>query len=142
MPVISFADKYTTTGLVGERYSDFYLNFNVNRGTKDLARLTDENAIIRSIKNIIFTRKGEKPFNPQYGSNILSLLFENFNNFTAATLESEVETAIQNFEPRVRTIRVSAQNNIDRNEVYITIYFNTINSTETTSVTILLTRIR
>lgn len=142
MPVISFADKYTTTGILGERYSDFYINFNVNRGTKDLARLTDENAIIRSIKNIIFTRKGEKPFNPQFGSNILSLLFENFNNFTAATLESEIETTIQNFEPRVRTIRVSAQNNIDRNEVYVTIYFNTINSSETTSVTILLTRIR
>jgi phage baseplate assembly protein W len=142
MPVISFADKYTTTGILGERYSDFYINFNVNRGTKDLARLTDENAIIRSIKNIIFTRKGEKPFNPQFGSNILSLLFENFNKFTAATLESEIETTIQNFEPRVRTIRVSAQNNIDRNEVYVTIYFNTINSSETTSVTILLTRIR
>lgn len=142
MPVISFADKYTTTGLLGERYSDFYINFNINRGTKDLARLTDENAIIRSIKNIIFTRKGEKPFNPQYGSNIMSLLFENFNSFTAATLETEIETAIQNFEPRVRTIRVSAQNNIDRNEVYVTIYFNTINSSETTSVTILLTRIR
>lgn len=142
MPVISFADKYTTTGILGERYSDFYINFNVNRGTKDLARLTDENAIIRSIKNIIFTRKGEKPFNPQFGSNILSLLFENFNSFTAATLESEIETTIQNFEPRVRTIRVSAQNNIDRNEVYVTIYFNTINSSETTSVTILLTRIR
>ena len=117
MPVISFADKYTTTGILGERYSDFYLNFNINRGTKDLARLTDENAIIRSIKNIIFTRKGEKPFNPQYGSSVMGLLFENFNNFTAASLESEIETSIQNFEPRVRTIRVSAQNNIDRNEV-------------------------
>jgi phage baseplate assembly protein W len=142
MAVTSFADKYTATGLVGERYSDFYLNFSTNRGTKDLARLTDENAIIRSIKNIVLTRKGEKPFFPQYGCNILSMLFENFNEFTASTLETEIETAIQNFEPRVQTVRVSAQNNIDRNEVYVTIYFNTINSTETISINVLLTRIR
>lgn len=142
MALVNFADKYTVTDKKTERYSDFYTNLNRNVGTKDLARLTDENSIIRSIKNIVLTRRGERPFFPEFGCNITGLLFENFNEFTKSAMETEIKTAIENFEPRASVVDVVVQENVDINEVYATIYFSTINSTETTSVSFLLNRIR
>lgn len=142
MALVNFADKYTATDKKTERYSDFYTNLNKNIGTKDLARLTDENSIIRSIKNIVLTRRGERPFFPEFGCNITGLLFENFNEFTKSAMETEIKTAIENFEPRASVVDVVVQENVDFNEVYATIYFSTINSTETTSVSFLLNRIR
>lgn len=142
MAVISFADKYTATSKRTERYSDFYTNLNRNIGTRDLARLTDENSIIRAIKNIVLTRRGERPFFPEFGCNITGLLFENFNEFTKTAMETEIKTAIENFEPRANVIDVVVQENVDLNQVVATIYFSAINSTETTTVSFLLNRIR
>lgn len=139
---MAYADKFTVTSLKTERYSDFYTNLDKNFGSGDVAKLTNEDSIISSLKNIIFTNKGERPFFPEFGCNLRGLLFENFSEFTAKSIQSEIETAIQNFEPRVRTLNTTVVDNSDRNAVSLYLYFTTINSSETVSVNFLLSRIR
>lgn len=139
---VSYADKFTTTPLYNERYSDFRTNFDKNFGTGDLARLTNEDSIYTSLKNIVFTRKGERPFFPEFGCNITSILFENYNRFTQKTIQTEVKTAIENFEPRVSIIKVVVNGSPDSNSVDLDLYFTIINRPETYSVSFLLSRIR
>lgn len=138
----SYADKFTVTPLISERYSDFYNTFSKNFGTKDLARLTNEDSIINSLKNIIQTRKGERPFQPEFGCNIAGLLFENFSKFTTDAIETEIRTAVENFEPRVRTIKVKAIETQDNHSIELQLFFTTINNSENISISFFLSRIR
>lgn len=142
MAISAYSDKYSVTQVKSEAYSDFYTNIDKNYGTKDLARLTNEDAVIRSLKNIILTKKGERPFFPEFGCNITGLLFENFTSFTQKTLEAEIRTAVENFEPRIKTIKVVVNDQSDRNAVTLDLYFTLINRPDTLSVSFLLSRIR
>jgi phage baseplate assembly protein W len=142
MATTSYADKFTTTPLRNERYSDFYNNFSKNFGTKDLARLTNEDSIINSLKNIVLTKRGERPFFPEFGCNISGLLFENFSKFTTDAIETEIRTAIENFEPRIRTIKVKAIEAQDDHSIEIQLFFTTINNPENISISFFLSRIR
>ena len=137
-----YADKFTTTTLRAERYSDFYNNFSKNFGTKDLARLNNEQSIINSLKNIILTKRGERPFQPDFGCNISGLLFENFSKFTTDAIETEIRTAVENFEPRVRTIKVTAIESQDNQSIELQLFFTTINNPENISISFFLSRIR
>ena len=78
------------------------MTFQSNPLTKDLIVLKNENAIARSIKNIVFTNPGEKPFQPNFGSRITESLFENIDDITALEIESELRESIQRQEPRVK----------------------------------------
>jgi phage baseplate assembly protein W len=138
----SYSDKFTTTTLRSERYSDFYNNFNKNFGTKDLARITNEDSIINSLKNIILTRKGERPFQPEFGCNISGLLFENFSKFTTDAIETEIRTAVENFEPRIKTIKVNATETQDSHAIELQLFFTTINNPDNISISFFLSRIR
>ena len=138
----SYADKFTTTPLRSERYSDFYNSFSKNFGTKDLARLTNEDSVINSLKNIIQTRKGEKPFQPEFGCNITGLLFENFSKFTTDAIETEIKTAVENFEPRIKTIMVKAIETQDNHSIELQLFFTTINNPDNISISFFLSRLR
>jgi len=138
----SYADKFTTTSLISERYSDFYNNLNKNYGTKDIARNTNEEAIINSLKNIILTKKGERPFRPDFGCNISGLLFENFSEFTSNSIETEIKTAVENFEPRVKTIKVVVKETQEAHMIELQLFFTTINNPENISISFFLSRIR
>lgn len=138
----SYADKFTVTPLRSERYSDFYNNFSKNFGTRDIARLTNEESIISSLKNIILTRKGERLFQPEFGCNISGLLFENFSKFTTDAIETEVRTSVENFEPRIKTIKVKAVESQDNHSIELQLFFITINNPEEISISFLLSRIR
>ena len=142
MAVTQYSDKFTNTPLINERYSDFYINFNKNYGSKDIARQTNEASIISCLKNIIFTRKGERMFYPDFGCDVLGLLFENYTEFTTTSLETEIKTAVENFEPRIKTITASVSADEDNHTFNLTLYFTTINNPETVSISFLLSRIR
>ena len=87
---------------VSQGFNDLSMSFKKNPLNDDLIGLKNANAIARSIKNIVFTFPGEKPFNESFGSRVSRLLFDNFDDLTASNIKDEIETSIRRFEPRVR----------------------------------------
>ena len=92
------------------------MSFQSNPLNNDLIGLKNENAIARSIKNIVFTVPGEKFFNENFGSDISEVLFENINDVSAAAIEDQITLSIENYEPRVELIEVKAHPNYDNNQ--------------------------
>jgi phage baseplate assembly protein W len=111
---------------ISQGFKDISMTFQTNPLTKDLIVLKNENAIARSVKNIVFTVPGEKPFNPTFGSRITDSLFENIDDITASQIETELRDSIERFEPRVSitTLRVTA--NIDENGFDVTLVYDII----------------
>ena len=123
-------------------YSDIDFTFTKKPVTGDVALSFDNKAVIRSIRNLLSTKKYERPFDPDLGSNNDALLFENFSPLVASLIEREVIDTINNYEPRalVDSVRVSA--NPDSNQYDVTITFYIENATLPTTVTLLLERNR
>ena len=102
---------------VSQSFKDVSMSFKVNPLNNDLVALKNANAIARSVRNIILTSPGEKFFNPDFGSNVSKLLFENLNEVTALAIRDEIETAINNYEPRVSLIDVEVTPDFDGNSL-------------------------
>ena len=101
---------------VSQGFKDISMSFQSNPLNNDLIGLKNENAIARSIKNIVFTIPGEKFFNENFGSEITASLFENVNSISAAAIEDQISLSIKNYEPRVRLISVEAIPDYDNNQ--------------------------
>ena len=99
-------------------------------------------AVINSLKNLILTNHYERPFQPDIGSNVRKLLFENLDIVTSTALEREIEQVIKNYEPRVRLESVSVAPNFDDNAFTVNMQFSIVNRTEPVSVTFQLERLR
>lgn len=102
---------------VSQSFKDVSMSFKVNPLNNDLVALKNTNAIARSVRNIILTSPGEKFFNPDFGSNVSKLLFENLDEVTALAIRDEIETAINNYEPRVSLIDVEVTPDFDNNSL-------------------------
>ena len=92
----------------------------------DVIGLKNETAIARSIRNLIFTVPGEKPFEPNIGSRVTNLLFENLDVLTASSIQTEIEATIGNYEPRVKLVQVRVTPNYDNNEFDCYIKYNIV----------------
>lgn len=125
---------------VSRQFKDLDLNFNIHPVRKDINKLFDERAIINSVKNIVLTNHYEKPFNPDYGSNVRRLIFENLDIITASALEREIEQAITNFEPRVRLVSVQAVPDFDNNSFGVGMQFYVVNRPEPVTINFILRR--
>lgn len=123
-------------------FSDLDLNFTKHPITKDVSRKTGYNAIIASIKNLVYTNFYERPFNPKLGSNIRAMLFEPLDPITGTVLQKELKILIQNYEPRVSVRDVQVVADYDRNAYQVTLTFFTINSTEPLRTVLFLNRLR
>jgi phage baseplate assembly protein W len=110
--------------------------------SNDVAVSYDEQAVIRSIRNLLLTRHYERPFNPDLGSNIDMVLFEMVSPLNALTLQKEIETVISNYEPRAKMKTISVQPNPDNNSYNVTLTFYIENATSPTTVTLFLERNR
>jgi phage baseplate assembly protein W len=132
----------TVTTQTTRQFKDLDLSFNIHPVKKDINKHLDEQAVINSLKNIILTNHYEKPFNPDYGSNIRALLFENIDAITAITLEREILQTIENFEPRVSVSKVTAVPDFDNNGYSIKLDFFIINLTNPITIQFLLQRVR
>ena len=86
---------------VSKPFKDISASFQVNPLNRDLIGLTNQNAIARSIRNLILTVPGERPFSPVLGSNVNKLLFDTMDSITASNIKSQIEVTIENYEPRV-----------------------------------------
>ena len=125
------------------QYKDLDLFFAKKSGSKDVRKVTDIQAVKRSVRNLVLLNHYEKPFHPEIGSGIRDMLFENMSTMTAIILARKIEDVIENFEPRVRLISVRADPNLDRNEYEVTIEFFVVNTpTELVDLTVFLEVLR
>ena len=125
------------------QYSDLDLFFSKKATSSDISKVTDIQAVKRSIRNLILTDHYEKPFHPEIGSGIRGLLFELMSPLTANVLAKVVEDVIENYEPRAKLIGVTVYPDMDRNSYEVTIEFYVINTpTELVELTVMLERLR
>jgi phage baseplate assembly protein W len=125
------------------QYTDLDLFFGRKATSKDINKVTDIQAVKRSIRNLVLTNHYEKPFHPEIGSGVRGMLFEPMTPITAHILTRKIEDVIINFEPRARLISVTAFPNLDRNEYECTIEFYVVNTpTELVDLTVFLERLR
>lgn len=104
-------------------YKDIDISFTRNPNTLDISKKVDVSAVKQALKLLLNTQYYEKPFNPEFGSNIRSLLFENFSNETSSRLQDEIKNTIDNFEPRVRIQSILCDPNLDTLQYDIVISF-------------------
>jgi len=108
----------------------------------DLIKRLDEQAIKASVRNLILTNNYERPFHPEIGSQVNSLLFELPSPMLKVVLERTIRNTIENFEPRVELISVNAATNIDNNRVNVSIIFTILNTRTVQAVNLSLERTR
>ena len=132
----------TVTTKTTRQYKDLDLSFNIHPVRKDINKHVDEQAVINSLKNIILTNHYERPFDPDFGSNIRSMLFENLDSITAISLEREILQSIENFEPRVSVSKVSAIPDYENNGYSIQLEFFIVNLTNPVTIQFFLQRVR
>ena len=108
---------------VSKSFKDVSATFQINPLNRDLLQLKNANAIARSIRNLIMTVPGERPFNPVLGSQVTNLLFETLDKLTASTIKSEIENTILNFEPRVNLNQVIVKAQPDNNQFDVEIQY-------------------
>ena len=111
---------------VSQGFKDISMSFESNPLTDDLIALKNENAIARSIKNIVFTLPGEKFFDPEFGSDISAALFENIDDISGGIIEDQLRQSINNYEPRVELLSVRTNPNYDNNAFDVTITYEII----------------
>ena len=111
---------------ISRKFKDISLSFDMHPVTKDILVLTNENAIKRSIRNIIQTVPSEKFFNSTFGSDVKATLFEFIDFGTASLLQKQVEIAINNYESRVNKVKVEVIPRPDDNAFEINVFFDII----------------
>ena len=104
-------------------FKDLSASFQNNPLSNDLIGLKNENAIARSVRNLVQTIQGERPFQPVLGSNVQNLLFDNMDKLTASAIKQEIINTIENYEPRVEMGEVTADPNYDNNEFHVTVQY-------------------
>ena len=125
------------------QYTDLDLFFGRKTSDSDISKVTDIQAVKRSIRNLVLLNHYEKPFHPEIGSGVRDMLFELMTPVTAVVLTRKIEDVINNFEPRARVIAVRAFPNLDRNAYDVSVEFYVLNTpTELVDLTILLERLR
>ena len=123
-------------------YKDLDLDFGRNTVTNDVNKLTDVEAVKRSVRNLINTNHFERPFHPEIGGNVRALLFENMTPLTALNLQRKIEEVLSNFEPRAKITQIIADPDMDRNGYRLEIKFYVIGIQNPVTVETFLERLR
>ena len=123
-------------------FKDLNLDFQQNSATKDIQKLTDVEAVKRSVRNLISTNHYEKPFHPEIGSNLRAMLFELMTPQMNHVISKQIENLIKNYEPRCNLTQVHTQPMFDRNGYSVQISFMVNNYQEPVIVESFLERLR
>ena len=111
---------------VSKSFKDLSMSFKFNPLSGDLITLKNENAIARAVRNIVLTTPGEKLFDPDFGSSVGEILFENVDDITAVSIRDEIRSSLTNYEPRVELIDVEVEPNFDENQFDVLITYRII----------------
>lgn len=123
-------------------YSDIPINLTSHPLTGDITRVTNDEAVKRSVKNLVLSKFYERPFQPFLGSDTTAYLFENFGPLTEQSIEDAIVEVITNYEPRVRIIEVRVNSQPDNNRFDVTLGFTILNRAEPVELDIFLERVR
>ena len=123
-------------------YVDLDLDFFANPTTKDVVKKSGNEAIKRSVRNLIFTNYYEKPFRPDVGSGVRELLFENATPLTIIYLQDAIKLLLVNYEPRIQLISVIVTDDLDNNGFNVSLEYIILNRQQRVVSTLFLERIR
>ena len=112
--------------MASRAFKDINLSFKRHPVTNDVLTIRDEDAIKRSVKNIVFTTLGEKPFVPQFGSVVNESLFDLNTELSEIRVADEIRSSLLNYEPRIDNIEVTVQVAPDRNEMNCTVQYDIV----------------
>ena len=104
-------------------FKDLSASFQTNPLSNDLIALKNESAIARSVRNLVLTGQGERPFQPVLGTGVSRLLFENMDKLTASAIRSEIRTTIENYEPRVEINEIIVEPDPEGNAMDVTLQY-------------------
>ena len=123
-------------------YKDLNLDFSFNSATKDIQKITDVEAVKRSVRNLINLNHYQKAFHPEVGSNLRAMLFELMTPQMNHVISKQIQKLITNYEPRARLVQVATIPDFDRNAYNCKIFFYVVNQPEPVTVETFLERLR
>ena len=123
-------------------YIDLDLAFTRHPVTNDVVKITDVEAVKRSVKNLINTQFYERPFHPELGCGVRDMLFENYTPMTGIFMRRKIEEVLRNYEPRANLSSIQVNEQMDRNAIDVVVNFYVLNLPNPVSVTTTLQRIR
>ena len=125
------------------QYSDLDLFFGKKTSDNDISKVTDVEAVKRSIRNLVQLNVYDKPFHPEVSGGVREMLFENMTPLISTIIARQIEDVIENFEPRARLVSVRALPDFDRNAYEVQVAFYVVNTPiELVDVTVMLERLR
>jgi len=140
--MVTRADKFTSLDRKNQVYSDFLTNLNAHPVAKDITRFVNEPSVIRSIRNLLSTDRGERLYQPTIGSDIRKMLFEPMGTATANELATLVASTIDQHEPRAKIINVDVIPQYENNRYVVNLSVLLINKSEPVNFNVVLTRVR
>ena len=134
MPAYRFrSEKYISRG-----FKDLAISFKDNPNTGDFGVVKNENAIKQSVRNLILTMFGERPFQDEIGSRVKMLLFEQWDPFSVDAMRSEIMNCLSRLEPRIKVTGVRLRDDSEINSVQVAIDYKIIGESEVQNVDFLL----
>ena len=136
------ADRFTAQSKAAQVYSDFLTDLDVHPGSGDVVRYINEKAVIRSIRNLLLTNKGERFCQLTIGSSINTLLFEPMGTSIANELQSAILAVINTFEPRAKVLNIQVIPDYDNESYVVNFTIMILNQQNTTTFSVNLTKVR
>ena len=136
------ATNSNNSNRISRTFKDLDLDFGLNSVTKDVNKLTDAEAIKRSVRNLINLNNYEKPFRPEIGSGIRGLIFEPMTELTSHFMQVKIAEILNQFEPRISVSNIIINNQEDRNAYSVRIHFLIKGTQEPVVVDTFLERLR
>ena len=131
------------TARATRQYTDLDLFFGKKSSDSDIQKVTDIQAVKRSIRNLVQLNTYEKPFHPEIAGGVREMLFENMSPVVSAMIARKIEDVIENFEPRARLVSVRSIPDLDRNAYEVIVEFYVVNTpTELVDISLMLERLR
>ena len=125
------------------QYTDLDLFFGKKSSDSDIQKVTDIQAVKRSIRNLVQLNTYDKPFHPEIAGGVREMLFENMSPVVSAMIARKIEDVIENFEPRARLVSVRSLPDLDRNAYEVVVEFYVVNTpTELVDISLMLERLR
>ena len=142
MSAYNDAQRKIESGREPQKYTDLDLFFG-RKTNNDLSKVTNVEAVKRSVRNLILHNTFEKPFHPEIGGNVRGLLFENMTPMTSSVIARKIQDTIENFEARARLVSVQAVPDAQENGYKVSVYFYIVNApTELVQLDSFLERLR